>query len=98
MWHAPGSNRFSGTFEGKAASVGRFKQQAEAGVRLSFVDLHDVVAGDDHVVALLRLKVSGPGRECECPSVFVMHVADGKMSEFWAMNEDQAAIDRVVDG
>jgi ketosteroid isomerase-like protein len=98
VWHAPGDNRFSGTFAGKAAALGRFKEQGEAGVRFSFVDLHDIVGGDDHVVALLTTKVEGPGGEFEGPSVFVMHVADGKLTEFWGMNETQAEVDRVIDG
>ena len=98
VWHAPGSNRFSGTFEGKASALGRFKEQGAAGVRFGFTDIHDVVGGDDHVVALLTVKTTGPGGEVEHPSVFVMHIAGGKLTEFWAMNQDQAEVDRVVDG
>lgn len=98
VWHAPGKNRFSGTFQGKAATLGRFQEQGAAGVRFAFVDLHDVVGGDDHVVALLRIRVTGPGGEFEGPSVFVFHQADGKLTEFWAMTEGQDEVDRVVDG
>ncbi len=98
VWHAPGKNRFSGTFSGKAASLGRFKEQSEAGVTIAFTELHDVVANDDHVVAMLQIKVTGPGGEITNPSVFVMHVSDGKMTEFWAMNERQDEVDKVVDG
>ncbi len=56
VWHAPGKNRFSGDFEGKAAALGRFKEQMEAGVSIGFTDLHDVIANDDHVVALLTVR------------------------------------------
>ncbi len=98
VWHAPGKNRFSGSFDGKAPSMQRFKDQAEAGVSLEFTDLHDVLGSDAHVVALLTIKVTGPGGTHEGPSVFVMHVRDGKLVEFWAMNEDQAEFDRVVEG
>jgi ketosteroid isomerase-like protein len=98
VWHAPGDNRFSGEFRGKAAALGRFKEQAEAGVRLRFTDLHDVTASDEHVVALLRVRFEGPGGELENPSVFVMHVREDKLVEFWAMNERQADVDRVIDG
>lgn len=98
VWHAPGNHRFSGTFEGKAASLGRFKEMGAAGIRFGFSDLHDVVGGDDHVVALVTGTATGPGGEAESPSVYVMHMADGKLTEFWAMNQDQAAIDKVVDG
>jgi ketosteroid isomerase-like protein len=34
VWHAPGKNRFSGDFVGKAAALGRFQEQAAAGVSL----------------------------------------------------------------
>ncbi len=30
--------------------------------------------------------------------MFVMHIRDGKMGAFWAMNENQDAIDKAVDG
>jgi ketosteroid isomerase-like protein len=96
VWHAPGNNRFSGTSEGKAATLGRFQELGAAGVRFDFTDVHDVVGGDDHVVALLTVKATGPGGEVEYPAVFVMHVADGKLTEFWAMNQDQAEIDRII--
>jgi ketosteroid isomerase-like protein len=97
-WHAPGNNRFSGDFVGKAAALDRFREQMEAGVKLGFSDLHDVVANDDHVVALLTVTVTGPGGEASGRSVFVMHMRDGKLAEFWAMNDNQAEFDRVTDG
>lgn len=98
VWHAPGKNRFSGEFRGKEASLQRFRDQAEGGVSIAFTDVHDVVANDEHVVAMLQISVSGPGGEVANPSVFVMHVRDGKMTEFWAMNERQDEIDRIIDG
>lgn len=98
VWHAPGKNRFSGDFNGKAATLQRFKDQVDGGVTLEFVDVHDVVGGDDHVVGLLTVKITGAGGEFTNPSVFVMHVRDGKLTEFWAMNEHQAEIDKVIEG
>jgi uncharacterized protein len=98
VWHAPGKNRFSGDFNGKANILQRFKEQAESGVSLEFVDIHDVVGGDDHVVALLTVKFTGPGGEFTNPTVFVMHARDGKLTEFWATNENQAEVDRVIEG
>lgn len=98
VWHAPGKNRFSGDFRGKAASLGRFKEQTEAGVSFAFTDVHDVVANDEHVLAMLDVKTTGPGGEAAGHSVFVMHVRDGKMTEFWAMNDHQDEVDKVIDG
>jgi ketosteroid isomerase-like protein len=98
VWHAPGRNRFAGDFHGKAAVLARFKEQAEGGVRLRFVDVHDILGSDDHVVALLHIAFTGPGGEVTNPSVFVMHMREGKIGEFWAMNDRQDEVDRIVGG
>jgi len=97
VWHAPGTNRFSGKFEGRAAVMDRFARMMEAGVRTTF-EIHDVVANDDHVVSLVRVKVqNASGTSYEGPQVQVLHVRDGKAFEFWGMNQDQAAFDLILD-
>jgi ketosteroid isomerase-like protein len=53
-WHAPGTNRFSGQFRGRAAAMQRLAQMREAGISTRF-DVHDVVANDEHAVALVHL-------------------------------------------
>jgi ketosteroid isomerase-like protein len=93
VWHAPGTNRFSGSREGKAASMARFREQQEAGFVLTFEDIHDVLANDAHTVAMLTIRFTRGDDSVTSPSVFVMHIQDGKLAEFWAMNEDQAAVD-----
>jgi ketosteroid isomerase-like protein len=97
VWHAPGNNPSSGDFRGKAKTLERFRRQQEAGVSWSF-DIHDVVGGDEHVVALISAHIVGPGGETTTPSAFIMHVRDGKLAEFWAMNEHQDEVDLVVGG
>jgi uncharacterized protein len=98
VWHAPGKNGFSGTFNGKGAIIQRFKDQAAAGVNFGIGELHDLVGSDEHVVALVESHVTGPGGEVKNPAVFVMHVRDGKLTEFWGMNEHQDEVDKVIDG
>jgi uncharacterized protein len=98
VWHAPGKNRYSGEFRGKAAALGRFKEQGEAGVSFAFTDVHDIVANDDHVLAMLEMKTTGPGGETSGRAVFVMHVKDSKMTEFWVMNDHQDEVDKAIDG
>jgi len=96
IWHVPGSHRYAGTFEGKAKIMGRFQEQAEAGVRASFDEIHDIVGGDDHVVALMRTTISAPGGSASGNAIFVFHVRDGKATEFWGYNEYQAEIDALL--
>ncbi|MGZ5293025.1 MAG: nuclear transport factor 2 family protein [Actinomycetota bacterium] len=96
VWHAPGTNRFSGKFEGKAALIDRFTRMAEAGV-VTTLEIHDVVGNDDHVVALVNATVmSADGRSYQTPQVQAMHIRDGRCMEFWGMNQDQAAMDEIL--
>jgi ketosteroid isomerase-like protein len=96
VWHAPGTGRFSGRFEGKPAVLERMAQLAEAGFQTSF-EVHDVVANDEHAVALVHLHIEDAGgRRYDQPQVQVMHVRDGLIAEYWAMNQDQAVLDELM--
>jgi hypothetical protein len=95
-WHIPGSNRFSGDFKGRAAVLGRFQQMGESGVRTSVDDIHDVVGNDDHVVSLVKLSVTSGEASASANAVWIMHVKDGMLHDFWGINDNQAEIDRVM--
>jgi uncharacterized protein len=96
VWHVPGTNRFSGRFDGKAAVADRFRRMAESGIATR-IEIHDVVANDEHVVALLHVHVETPdGRRYDQPQVNVMHLREGKIAELWIMNQDQAVLDELV--
>lgn len=97
-WHAPGTNRFSGQFRGRTAAMQRLAQMREAGISTRF-DVHDVVANDEHVVALVHVHLEvADGRRYHQPQVQVAHVRDGRIVEFWTMNQDQAVLDLLVGG
>jgi ketosteroid isomerase-like protein len=96
IWHAPGTNRFSGRFDGKDAVRERFGRMRASGISPRS-EVHDVVANDEHVVALVHLHVESPGGErYDQPQVQVMHVRDGRISELWSMNQDQAVLDLLM--
>lgn len=97
VWHAPGSNPYAGTFEGKAATMERMRTMAKAGIVWDLA-IHDIVANDEHVVALIDATLTNGRRSTHGRQVQVMHVRDGLMTEFWAMNEDQAANDELLSG
>jgi uncharacterized protein len=97
-WHAPGTNRFSGQFRGRVAALQRLDQMREAGISTRF-DVHDVVANDEHAVALVHLHLEvADGRRYDQPQVQVAHVRSGRIVEFWTMNQDQAVLDLLVGG
>lgn len=98
VWHSPGTNRFSGRFDGKDAVMQRLGRMYEAGISPHF-EVHDVVANDEHVVALVHLHIENPnGERYDQPQVQVMHVRDGRISELWSMNQDQAVLDLLMGG
>jgi ketosteroid isomerase-like protein len=95
-WHAPGTNRFSGQFRGRAAALERLAAMREAGISTRF-DVHDVVANEEHAVALVHLHLEvADGRRYDQPQVAVAHVRDGRIVEFWTMNQDQAVLDLLI--
>lgn len=96
VWHIPGTHRFAGEYTGKDAILGRFQKMSEAGSRVSLDEIHDIVGGEDHVVALVQTSVSGPSGSASGNAVFVMHVRDGLLREFWALNDRQAEVDAAI--
>jgi ketosteroid isomerase-like protein len=96
VWHSPGTNRFAGRFDGQDAVLERFARMREAGIASRF-EIHDVIANDRHVVALIHLHVEGAGgTRYDQPQVQVMHVRDGRVAELWSMNQDQAVFDLLM--
>jgi ketosteroid isomerase-like protein len=47
------------------------------------IDLHDVLANDEHVVVLQTTRAERQGRRLEDNVVYVFHVVEGKIAEAW---------------
>lgn len=55
-------------------------------------DLHDVLANDDHVVALVSVRLRRGQDSTSYRAVEIGHVRDGKLTERWAMVDDFEAM------
>jgi ketosteroid isomerase-like protein len=96
VWHVPGMGRFGGRFEGREAVLDRLARMRDAGIRTR-LEVHDVVANDEHAVALVHLHVANAeGQTYDQQQVQVWHMREGRCSEYWAMNEDQAVLDLLL--
>ena len=95
VWHAPGNNPYSGTSTGKDQIMARMGRLAQDGVVISF-DIHDMVGNDEHVVSMVDATFSKGSNSAHGRQVQVFHVREGRMTEFWGYNEDQAAVDAVL--
>ena len=56
------------------------------------VKVHDVVANDEHVIALVEATAIRDGKTLNYRTAEIMHVRDGKITERWAFSDDTAAI------
>jgi ketosteroid isomerase-like protein len=56
--------------------------------------IHDVIAGEDHVVVLIRSHASRAGHTLNYRVAEIYHVRDGKVTARWAFSDDTEAIAR----
>ena len=88
VWHLPGKQPMSGVHSGRDTVLAamRYFQGIE-------LEVHDVVANDEHAVALLKARGQRKGREYGALEVDVFHIRDGKIVEFWSFSEDTRLTD-----
>ncbi len=89
VWHESTAG-FVGDYRGRdevADLFRRFMQEIEG---LS-VDLHDILASDDHAVVLHTTTWSRKGRTATLQYADVYHVGDGKITEHWHLAVDPRA-------
>ena len=55
-------------------------------------DVHDVIANDEHVLALVEATGTRDGRTLSYRTAEIHHVKDGKITERWSFSDDTAAI------
>jgi ketosteroid isomerase-like protein len=91
-FHIPGNNRLAGDYAGKDnvfAFLGKVMELSGGSFRLQ---VHDVIANDEHVVALTLSTGQREGKSATLRSVHVWHVRNGRVVELWE-HPDQAGFD-----
>jgi uncharacterized protein len=95
-WHFPGRSPLAGDFEGVAQvmeSFGRLFELTEGTYR---VEVHDIVASDEHVVVLYTGRAERAGRQLEDRTALVSHFREGKQAETWVIPGDLYAVDEFL--
>ena|SRR5215469_2348372 len=93
-YHVPGRSPLAGTYEGTAAVLGFFGRTFELTGGTLSIDLHDVLANDDHGVALYTLRAERGGKQIADNHAMIAHAnADGKAAEVWIHSSDTHAFD-----
>ena len=94
VFHYPGRNPLSGDYRGKSdvlALMQRVMQLTNGSFR---PDVHDILASDDHVAALVRVHAERDGVPVEWTSLDLFHLRDDSLSEHWVHEVDQDLVDR----
>jgi uncharacterized protein len=87
VWHIPGRSAIAGDYRGHQGDMEFFGKLMEMTGGTFRLDVHDLLASDDHVVALIRSTAERNGTTRTSNTAHVWHVSDGKATEFWGLSE-----------
>ncbi len=93
VWHVAGNNQISGEHRGKEAVFAALAKTLELPPLGFKIELHDVLANDEHTVALTRATGSRQGKQLSSLDTDVYHMSNGKVTEFWSFAEDTKMAD-----
>lgn len=88
IWHEIGNPN---PVMGKAALAARMVGGQQPDYLITG-ELHDVVANDDHTIALVTAHATRGGKTFDYRVAEIYHMKDGKVTERWAFSDDTAAI------
>lgn len=93
VWHVPGDNPFAGDYKGTDAVLAFFAKSVQ--FALPEFDVHDIAAGDDHVIALLNVtwRRNADGETFTDQSVQVFHVDGQRALEAWTLTKNPQGFD-----
>lgn len=92
-WHIPGRSPLAGDYDGVAQVIEFFDRLFELSGGTIRVELHDVLANDEHAVALYTARAEREGRRLEDNAVNTFHIRNGKVTEVWTQDTDLYASD-----
>jgi ketosteroid isomerase-like protein len=92
-WHLPGRSPLAGDYDGIGQVMEFFGRILELSGGTFRTELHDVLANDEHAVALYATVAEREGRRLEDNNVSTFHIRDGKAAEVWTQVTDMYAID-----
>jgi uncharacterized protein len=93
VWHVAGQSPVSGDYTGKDQVFGFFAKLQELSDGTATVEVHDLLASDDHGVAIITETATRQGETQSLQAIHVLHLRDGKVTEFWDAHTDQYTSD-----
>lgn len=93
VWHTPGRNPLSGDHRSRDAAFESFAREFELSGGTYSPEIHDILANDEHTVALLHVTAQRDGKTLDQSYALIFHIYDGKITEAWETWTDEAAWD-----
>ena len=93
VWHSPGRNPLAGDYKGVDAVLETFGKVFEMTGGTFRLEIHDIIANDEHAVVLVRAMGERGGKKLDDKGVQVWHLKDGKATEQWLHPGDAYASD-----
>ena len=90
--HLFGHSPLAGTHRGKEAVSSAIARVQELTNRQT-LEIHDVFSGGDHAVILVKERFDDAGRSLDLSRVFLYDIRDGKITDIYVYDEDQALVD-----
>lgn len=96
VWHVPGRSQLAGDYQGRDAVFAFFGKLMEVTEGSFHLDVHAILADDEHAVALTFGTASRGGQSLTDMAAHVFHLRDGKVTEYWDAPTDQYAFDELI--
>lgn len=93
VWHVDGRGPISGSYKGRDEVLGFMGELISRSDGTFKVEIHDVLANDEHAVALTTATAERNGKRYHGQGVATYHVKGGKVTEAWFANNDQYSAD-----
>jgi ketosteroid isomerase-like protein len=85
VWHVSGRNPFAGEYKGLEEVFGFFGKLGTVFDGPPSLELHDVLANDEHAAVLITSTAKKNGKTHTSNQTHIFHMKDGKAVEFWGL-------------
>ena len=95
-YHLPRPSPHAGDYQGIEQVRQVYARMVDQAAGPVSVELQDVLANDEHAVALLTARSERAGKQWDDNTVVVYHIRNGKITEVWSHATDQYAVDEFL--
>lgn len=93
VWHVGGRNLFTDSYRGREAIFTYFRKLRDFTNETFAAELHDVLANDEHGVALVHMTAQRARKELDSDATTTYHLRDGQVIEAWTFHANQYEAD-----